>query len=164
MSFGVAVSTCLTKKYAVFTGRAGRPEFWWFMCFGLLVWLATTSVDGLRTGSNAYLDGGGVATLVASLLLFLPQLSVWVRRLHDGDHSGWWLLIGFVPVAGLIVLLIFALQSGTPGPNGFGLPVPGPAVQFPASGSAPIGWYADPYAEARVRWWDGSTWTRETAR
>ena len=64
--------------------------------------------------------GGGPLLLIFSLAMIIPGLAVGVRRLHDTDRSGWWLLIGFVPLVGGIVLLVFMIMSGTRGPNRFG--------------------------------------------
>lgn len=109
-----AIRTCL-QKYAVFSGRAARPELWWWV---LAVFLAGTLLSAL----DYLLFGGGeqpVSSLF-SLLVLLPNLAVGARRLHDTDRSAWWLLIGLVPVIGPIVLLVFFVLDGTVGPNRFG--------------------------------------------
>lgn len=93
-------------KYVDFTGRASRSEFWWFMVF---VFAAS-----VLTAWNDYLGA------LVGLALFLPNIAVGVRRLHDTDRSGWWYLIGFVPVIGIIVLIVFFAQRGTQGHNRFG--------------------------------------------
>lgn len=99
MDFGKSISTGLTK-YADFTGRASRSEFWWFTLFYFLAAFA----------------GGVVSESMGNLVivaLLLPNLAMAARRMHDIDRSGWWQL---VPV----VSLIFALTEGTAGPNRFG--------------------------------------------
>ena len=76
-------------------------------------------------GSGRYGTYFGVLSGIASLALFLPNLAVGVRRLHDTDRSGWWVLISVIPIIGWIVLLVFLVSSGTPGGNRFGPPPAG---------------------------------------
>ncbi|MDA8051774.1 MAG: DUF805 domain-containing protein [Rhodospirillales bacterium] len=120
--FAAAVSTCF-RKYAVFGGRASRAEFWWFVLFSLLSYLAVAIVGGILAG----LRGRQLLSLLWWLVLFLPYISVEVRRLHDIGRSGWWWWLGLVPLIGGIVLLVWACTAGTPGPNRFGDPEPLPA-------------------------------------
>lgn len=111
-----AVSSVL-GQYAGFRGRARRSEFWWWNLFTLLVGLAVAATEvSLGIGGET---SGPVSTLLA-LVLLLPNLSVSVRRLHDSSRSGWWLLIAFVPLAGLVVLLVFFLAPSTTGWNAHG--------------------------------------------
>ncbi|GEO83573.1 MULTISPECIES: DUF805 domain-containing protein [Alphaproteobacteria] len=112
MDFQGSVRTVLSK-YATFTGRAARSEFWWFALFVLLVNIATGFIDSA-------VFGGQVLNTLAGLALLVPQLAVGVRRLHDIDRSGWWLLLALVPVIGWIVLLYFNIQPSQPGDNRFG--------------------------------------------
>lgn len=109
-----AVRTCL-QKYATFSGRARRAEFWWWALAILLASLALNLADWLLFGSHAQ-----PLSSLFSLAVLLPNLAVGARRLHDTDRSGWWLLIGLVPLIGLIVLLVFFVQDGTVGPNRHG--------------------------------------------
>jgi uncharacterized membrane protein YhaH (DUF805 family) len=97
MNFGQAVSTCL-KNYAIFVGRASRPEFWWFFLFQILVVLAVSMVSQTLSG-------------LASLALLLPALAVGARRLHDIGRSGWWQLLGLTGI-GWLVLIYFWVQPG----------------------------------------------------
>jgi uncharacterized membrane protein YhaH (DUF805 family) len=113
MGFGEAISTCF-HKYVVFNGRAIRPEYWYFVLFEILVLIVLSIVDGVLFGTP------GVLSSIASLAMFLPALAVAVRRLHDIDKSGWWLLIGLIPLIGPIVLIVFFCQQGTAGANRFG--------------------------------------------
>lgn len=106
MNFVDAVKTCLTK-YIDFKGRAARSEYWWFVLFSLILQLVVGSVSDLL----------GV---VASLALFLPSLAVAVRRLHDRDMTGWWVLIVFFPLIGAIALLVITVMKGSDGENRFG--------------------------------------------
>ncbi|APE19753.1 MULTISPECIES: DUF805 domain-containing protein [Streptomyces] len=92
------------KKYVVFNGRARRKEFWMFELINVIISIVLTVVD-------LSLDMQLLSTIY-SLGIFLPSLAVTVRRLHDTGRSGWWVLIGLVPLVGFIVLLIFACTEG----------------------------------------------------
>lgn len=109
-----AVRTCL-GKYAVFSGRAARPELWWWALAVFLAGLVLNVVDYLLFGSKSQ-----PLSSLFSLLVLLPNLAVGARRLHDVDRSAWWLLIGLVPLVGVIVLLVFFVQDGSVGPNRYG--------------------------------------------
>ena len=100
MTFVESISTCFAK-YADFNGRAQRPEFWWWVLFVFLVNVITGMISPL-------------VSTVFSLATLLPSLAVTARRLHDINRSGWWQLIGLVPVIGLIVLLVFLAQESKP--------------------------------------------------
>jgi uncharacterized membrane protein YhaH (DUF805 family) len=119
MSFPDAIKSVLSQ-YAGFKGRARRSEYWWFALFSFVVSLVAGILDGVLGTSLG--EGGslGVIGLIVNLALLLPALAVGVRRLHDTDKSGWWLLIGLVPFVGAIVLLVFFVKAGTPGTNRFG--------------------------------------------
>lgn len=121
MTFGEAVSDGFSK-YVTFSGRSSRSAYWWWYLFTLLVFAAAQALD-LAFDSVAVLSG------IAGLALFLPSLAVLIRRFHDAGHSGWWILIGLVPVVGFVVYLIFALTPSKP-PNewGEGPDTPAPAV------------------------------------
>jgi uncharacterized membrane protein YhaH (DUF805 family) len=108
MSFGEAIRICL-RKYAEFTGRGRRSEFWWFFLFTLLV----ESVAG--TFSE---DLGNAVSIV----LVLPTLAAATRRLHDADHSAWALLLVLVPIVGWTVLIVWLATAGTESSNRFGPP------------------------------------------
>ena len=101
------------KKYAVFSGRARRQEYWMFVLINILISIALGFVDGV-------IGTAGVLSLVYSLAILIPSLAVFVRRLHDTDRSAWWLLLGFIPVIGAIVLLVFAVLEGVTGDNEYG--------------------------------------------
>jgi uncharacterized membrane protein YhaH (DUF805 family) len=104
------------EKYAVFIGRARRREFWTFFFVNLAI--------GLSLGAlSRYADVGRlfyVASGLFSLMILLPNLAVSVRRLHDTNRSGLWLFLGFIPLIGLIVLIVWAVQEGTHGRNRYG--------------------------------------------
>jgi uncharacterized membrane protein YhaH (DUF805 family) len=101
------------KKYAVFSGRAHRTEYWMFYLFNFLISFGVAFFEGL-------LGGEGVIWIVYSLAVFLPALAVLVRRLHDTGRSGWWVLIALIPLAGAIVLLVFAVLDSEPNANEHG--------------------------------------------
>lgn len=126
MGFFAAARTCFAK-YAVFDGRAARAEFWWFQLWILLIaaLLAGALVALEERFGAAYAGLYSAATIVApvlfTLVFFLPALAVSIRRLHDGDRSGWNYLWSFVPVLGPILLLVWWCRRGTPGANRYGL-------------------------------------------
>ncbi|HEY1119274.1 MAG TPA: DUF805 domain-containing protein [Acidimicrobiales bacterium] len=121
MSFTESVRTCF-QKYADFSGRAGRAEFWWFFLFVTLVSIGATIFDailGLDFDAGAFGDTG-VLQILTFLALFLPDLAVNVRRLHDTGRSGWWVLIVLVPCLGLIMMLVFCVTRGEAHANKYG--------------------------------------------
>jgi uncharacterized membrane protein YhaH (DUF805 family) len=114
------VSECITKKYATFSGRANRKEYWLFFLFSLVVPLCFLVLGDLLENVG---DAGAIFGLLASLSIlffFIPVLSVGVRRLHDINRSGYWWFISLVPVIGGAWLFILTCLRGTIGPNDFG--------------------------------------------
>lgn len=107
------------KKYADFSGRAPRPEYWWFYLLVIVVYLVATIIDSV-IGTDMVVGPYGMVMMVAALGLLIPSIAAGIRRLHDTDRSGWWLLIGLIPLVGAIVLLVFWVSAGTPGPNQYG--------------------------------------------
>lgn len=107
------------KKYAVFAGRARRKEFWFFMLFNTLITVALAMID-MWTGTYDEDVGLGVLSGLYAVAMIVPSIAVTVRRLHDTDRSGWWYLLLFIPVIGVLVILVFMLLDGTPGSNRFG--------------------------------------------
>jgi uncharacterized membrane protein YhaH (DUF805 family) len=107
------------RKYAVFAGRSRRSEYWYFVLFNALIIIALTAVD-VATGLYSIEGEVGLLSGIYSLAVFIPSFAVTVRRLHDTDRSGWWILLALVPVVGLIVLIVFFATDGTPGSNRFG--------------------------------------------
>jgi uncharacterized membrane protein YhaH (DUF805 family) len=106
MSFGDAISTCF-NKYAEFVGRARRSEYWWFFLFVLLVDVVVSRLSF-------------TLSMVASLALLVPNLAVGVRRLHDTGKSGWYLLVGLIPIVGWIIVIVWLATEGDPNPNEYG--------------------------------------------
>ncbi len=132
-----AVNTVLKQKYADFSGRARRSEYWYWT---LAVFVAVLGLEIVGLVLAAIAKPLGIIVLLAlvvgSLALIVPGLAVSVRRLHDTGKSGWLLLLGIIPFGGLVVLVFMCLDS-TPGPNqygpnpkegGYGPPPPGYAA------------------------------------
>lgn len=107
------------RKYATFTGRARRAEYWWYTLFNVIIYIALVGI-GIALGGS---DGGtvvlGVLVTVYILAVLLPSLAVTCRRLHDAGLSGWWQLLSFIPLGGLAVF-IMTLLPGNPGTNRYG--------------------------------------------
>jgi uncharacterized membrane protein YhaH (DUF805 family) len=110
MEFGDAIRDGFSK-YATFSGRSSRSAYWWWFLFSVLVVAAAEILDAIL--------GTFVVYVIVALGLFLPGLAVLVRRYHDAGHSGWWVLLAFVPIVGLVVWLIFTLTDSKP-PNEWG--------------------------------------------
>lgn len=107
------------RKYAVFGGRARRKEYWFFGLFNLMATFVLAIIDA-AVGSGDAESGFGLLSGLYTLAVLLPGTAVSVRRLHDTDHGGWWLLIALVPLVGAIMLLIWMVRDGHPGHNRFG--------------------------------------------
>lgn len=124
MDMITAIKTVL-GKYATFSGRATRPEYWWWLLATIILFTVLGLLDGgliaPMMGFETFSpDAGQPVSMVVSLALLLPNLAVAVRRLHDTDRSGWWLLLSLIPLLGTLVLLYFFVQRGTEGSNRFG--------------------------------------------
>lgn len=109
----------LKNKYATFEGRARRKEYWYFVLVYAISIGALAIVDGI-VGTFSDEIGIGLLSGVFVLATFVPTLAVTVRRLHDTDRSGWWVLLDLVPVIGALVLLVFTVLDSQPGANRFG--------------------------------------------
>ena len=107
------------KKYAVMAGRAQRSEYWYFVLFYTLIFIPLAIADVSIGTYNADVKMGVLSGLF-SVGMLLPLWGVSVRRLHDIDRSAWWLLVGFIPVVGPIVLLVFNLRDSQPFANRYG--------------------------------------------
>ncbi|MGI5456824.1 DUF805 domain-containing protein [Streptomyces sp. CA-249302] len=112
------------KKYAVFSGRSRRKEYWNFALFVGIIYVVLM-VLALATKTAALFALVGIFYLA----ILIPSLAVGVRRLHDTGRSGWWLLFGIVPIAGPITLLVFTVSDSQPGANEYG---PNPKEAAPA--------------------------------
>ena len=100
------------KQYAVFTGRARRTEYWMYALFYVIGLVVLGLIEGV-------LGLPSVLTSLYSLGLLLPSIGVGIRRLHDIDRTGWWMLLGLTCI-GTIVLIVFFIQDSTPGDNQYG--------------------------------------------
>ncbi len=107
------------RKYADFSGRSRRKEYWFFVLFVAVISTVLTIIDGL-IGAYDRSTGVGLLSAIFSLAILIPSIAVSVRRLHDIDRTGWWVLISLVPLVGWIVLLVFHVQDSTPGTNRYG--------------------------------------------
>ena len=105
------------KKYAVFDGRASRPEYWYFVLFNFIAGVALAILDVLLGTVSS--GGFGLFYSIYLLVVLLPSIGVGIRRLHDINRSGWWLLIGLIPIVGLI-LIAWAATEGDAGANQYG--------------------------------------------
>ena len=125
------------RQYVDFQGRARRREFWMFVLVTAIVavvlgivdvLLGTDAAIGVRDGARIGIFNGlfvfpsstGLISGIYVLATFLPSLAVLVRRLHDRDHTGWWVLVLLVPVIGFIVMLFFTISESRPEPNRYG--------------------------------------------
>jgi uncharacterized membrane protein YhaH (DUF805 family) len=110
------------RKYATFGGRASRAEYWWFWLFSIVVVSIGLAIDVLVLGSDAITSsrGLGLVSGIATLVLALPSLAVQVRRLHDQEKSGWFILLNLIPLIGGLIILWFNIRRGTPGTNIYG--------------------------------------------
>ena len=107
------------KKYAVFRGRARRKEYWMFLFLNVLIAFLLGIIDGLL-GLASSSGGFGLLSGLYTLATLLPGISVGIRRLHDTNRSGWWLLISLVPLIGAVILIVFMAQDGQPEENQYG--------------------------------------------
>ena len=120
------------SNYVTFSGRARRSEFWFWFLFAIIAGVVAAVLDSMLfpammdvqtemgDGVASFSAQGGPISALVSLGLFLPGLAVAVRRLHDVDRSGWWFLLAFIPLIGIIVLIVWWCTEGTRGPNRFG--------------------------------------------
>jgi uncharacterized membrane protein YhaH (DUF805 family) len=105
MNFQQAITICL-RKYVDFSGRATRPEFWWFFLFQIIVTVVASFL-------------GNTIQTIAALALLLPGIAVGARRMHDIGKSAWFLLLALIPIIGGLILLYWAVQPSGP-PNQYG--------------------------------------------
>lgn len=103
----------LKNKYATFSGRARRKEYWMFFLFNVLIAIGLGIIEAL-------IGTGGLIGALYSLAVLIPGIAVTVRRLHDTSRTGWWVLIVFVPLVGALILLIFMVLDSQPGDNEYG--------------------------------------------
>ena len=106
------------KNYITFAGRSRRKAYWVFFVFNVIATILANLIDNVLglAGQSVY----GPVSMLYALAVFLPGLALAVRRLHDTGRSGWWMLLGFIPLIGWIVLLIFFVTDSQPGSNPYG--------------------------------------------
>jgi uncharacterized membrane protein YhaH (DUF805 family) len=107
--------TKVLKNYAGFSGRARRTEYWMFTLFNIIIGGVLYAIYA-ATGSSIFM----ILYVLYFVAVFVPSLAVGVRRLHDTNRTGWWLLLGFVPFVGGIVLIVFCALEGDRGANQYG--------------------------------------------
>ncbi len=116
--------TDVLKKYAVFDGRAARPEYWWFTLANTIISVVLDVV--FRSGAGQVVSG------LYALAVLLPTLGVSIRRLHDTNRSGWWILVGVIPIVGWIWIIVLLATASDSGPNSYGPP---PGEDAPRAGT-----------------------------
>jgi uncharacterized membrane protein YhaH (DUF805 family) len=116
MNFGQAIAAGF-KNYINFSGRACRSEYWYWVLFAVIATIIATIIDRTMFASDD--PTSSPVRNIFGLVTFLPGLSIGIRRLHDIDRTGWWVLIAFTLI-GLILLWVWACFRGTIGPNRFG--------------------------------------------
>lgn len=128
MSLGESLTSVL-NKYATFTGRARRSEYWWFfLCYSVIQlvfnFASLGMMSGVMSGEISYDDPSYMLFMIASVViglgLFLPSLAVTVRRLHDIGKSGWNILWGVIPIVGVIIVLVWMCQDSDVVANKYG--------------------------------------------
>ncbi|OKH87094.1 DUF805 domain-containing protein [Thalassospira sp. TSL5-1] len=129
MNFGEAISSGF-RNYFNFRDRSSRSAFWWWQLFALVCAIVLSVVDSEFLG---WPNGGGPLNSVFNLVVFFPTLALGVRRLHDTDRSGWWMLLVMLPLIGIIVLIVWWCKPTQLGPNRFG-PMPVDFYRQPARG------------------------------
>jgi len=108
------------KRYADFQGRSRRKEYWFFVLFIIIVAVVLGLVEGILGMSGTVGGAYGPLTLIFLLAIIVPSIAVQVRRFHDQDKSGWFVLLGLIPFIGGLIVLVFMFLEGTRGPNRFG--------------------------------------------
>ena len=113
------------KRYADFQGRSRRKEYWMFVLLQIIVLVIMAVIVGITGGLDDNPSGiGGIVLILMGLiylgLFFIPGLAVTVRRFHDQDKSGWFILLQFIPYVGGLIVFVFMCLDGTRGPNQYG--------------------------------------------
>lgn len=117
MDFFSAISTCMVKKYADFSGRASRSEFWFFTLFLVLATVVSTIIDIMIL--NYHPDDLGPLYLIVTVITLIPAIAAAARRLHDVNHSGWWQLL-ILTIIAIPIYLYWVIIKGTDGENNYG--------------------------------------------
>jgi uncharacterized membrane protein YhaH (DUF805 family) len=124
MNFTAAIRS-FWSRFANFKGRSRRSEYWYVQLFLVVTNLAVAGIDlALMDGDvDRFIanGGGGIVGLIWIFATIVPALAVLIRRLHDAGKTGWWALVGFIPLVGAIVLLVFTVTDSSPGENKYGI-------------------------------------------
>lgn len=114
-------------KYAQFSGRADRKEFWYFILFYVVAYAILAIVDGMVFGGTVAMtrdsfsaSSSGPLQAIFALGSFIPMLAVTFRRLHDINKTAWWIFVGLIPLVGTIILIIWYARKGDPAANAYG--------------------------------------------
>ena len=119
MNFQTSVKTCFSK-YATFSGRASRSEYWFFYLFTIIASIVTWIIDTMLLGYSA--EDTGAISLIFQIIIILPSIAVGARRLHDIGKSGWWQLL-ILTLIGIILLIVWFATIGSSKKNKFGNPI-----------------------------------------
>jgi|SRR5210317_116198 len=119
MNIQTAVKTCFSK-YATFSGRASRSEYWFFYLFTIIASIVTWVIDTMLLGYSA--EDTGAISLIFQIIIILPSIAVGARRLHDIGKSGWWQLL-ILTLIGIILLIVWFATIGSSKKNNYGNPV-----------------------------------------
>jgi uncharacterized membrane protein YhaH (DUF805 family) len=123
MNFTAAIRS-FWSRFADFKGRSRRSEYWYVQLFLVVTNMAVAGIDlALMDGDvDRFIanGGGGIVGLIWIFATIVPALAVLIRRLHDTGKTGWWALVGFIPLVGAIVLLVFTVTDSSPGENKYG--------------------------------------------
>jgi uncharacterized membrane protein YhaH (DUF805 family) len=127
MGFGEAIAAGFSN-YFKFSGRASRSEYWWFTLFITLMGIVAVLADHAVTPGYAYPDDVGFIELIWNLIIIIPSTSLSVRRLHDVNHSGWWLLLVLTGI-GALVILYWTIKKGDTDTNKYGINPLDPTIE-----------------------------------
>ena len=119
MNFQTSVKTCFSK-YATFSGRASRSEYWFFYLFTIIASIVTWIIDTMLLGYSA--EDTGAISLIFQIIIILPSIAVGARRLHDIGKSGWWQLL-ILTIIGIILLIVWFATIGSSKKNNYGNPI-----------------------------------------
>lgn len=125
------------KQYADFKGRARRKEYWMFTLFSTIISIAILFIGKIIDPQSSY-QNPSILSNIYSIALFLPSLAVAVRRLHDIDKSGWYLLLIFLPLIGWIWLIVLLCKNGDEGTNEYGPDPKNPTDELEEIGTAEV--------------------------
>ncbi|MBD5220542.1 MAG: DUF805 domain-containing protein [Bacteroidales bacterium] len=117
VTFEQAVRSAIQQHYCDFNGRASRSEYWWYVLFTVILSVIIQAFGVISSDVSLYLGA------IVNLALLLPGLSLSVRRLHDINKSGWFILLGLIPIVGAIILIVWFCKESEMQPNQYG-PVP----------------------------------------